>query len=475
MAEQNYIRLCYSPLLGDVANSSHVEYSANFAIWYQKDFDLCFEYLMFSAVLGAVFGVVSAFYAGIKHTKVQRKQKSPILLLRAVISFCITVTFMVDFVGSFWLSKGRPYLVMLSLVVLIIAWSIHVFFIWVLSSSVSHYGWGPVYLNAVWIVLFVGTILQFRTVIRWKVNQELYQRSSLPLEQAYFTRFSEVIVYVIFGLHCMYGLTILFKVSRVTGDNVKMFPAHQGNLKEDKNFHWSDDTESSVRQHLISSEWKNEHVPTSYGALTASYSSGLSSEVDFGRLEASEDDANPISLLFFWWVGPLMKRGSLGFLRKPEDLLQLPKSLKTSKLRGKFQKVRGVVTEGAGEEAEKGGLVVEEAEGEEGESDDSESWHDSLSANLRGGTLSASQQIKAQKRKHRTSSASSSSSLFWSLNRSFGVHYYPLGVLKLVADMLGFAGPLLLHALVSFMENSTVSLAACVQGDMSVQWVQFPI
>ena len=36
-------------------------------------------------------------------------------------------------------------------------------------------------------------------------------------------------------------------------------------------------------------------------------------------------------------------------------------------------------------------------------------------------------------------------SLFWSLNRTFGLHFYPLEVLKLVADMLGFAGPLLLQ------------------------------
>ena len=47
-------------------------------------------------------------------------------------------------------------------------------------------------------------------------------------------------------------------------------------------------------------------------------------------------------------------------------------------------------------------------------------------------------------------------SIFWSLNKAFGLHFYLLGVLKLLADMIGFAGPLLLHALVSFMENRTV-------------------
>ena len=47
--------------------------------------------------------------------------------------------------------------------------------------------------------------------------------------------------------------------------------------------------------------------------------------------------------------------------------------------------------------------------------------------------------------------------LFWALNRAFGLHYYPLGLLKFTTDMLGFAGPLLLYQLVSFIENKKVS------------------
>ena len=451
MALLNYARLCYSPVLGNVANSSHVQDGAGFTIWYRRDFDLCFEYLMFSAVVGALFGVASAFYAGIKHTKVQRNRKSPILMLRVIISFCILVTTVVDFVGTFWLSKERPYSVILSLVVLMIAWSLHVFFLWVLSCSVSHYGWGPINLNAVWIVVFVGNILQLRTVIRRRLNPGLYQRS---LEQEYFTELSEVAVYMIFSLQCLYGLTLFFKVSRVTGDNVRMYPAHHGSLSAEKGFQWSEET--SEGQHLLSSESKTAPTPKTYGSLTASYSSRQTRVVDFGRLEASEDSANPFSLLSFWWVGPLMRRGSLGFLRRPDDLLELPKSLKTSKVRRRFQQACGIREESIGE------LLADAdgAEGDSGDSDDSESWHDSLSVNLKGGIPSASQQIKAQQKRQRKTSGTGKEgrlSLFWCLNRSFGLHYYPLGVLKLVADMLGFAGPLLLHALVSFMENETVS------------------
>jgi hypothetical protein len=255
----------------------------------------------------------------------------------------------------------------------------------------------------------------------------------------------------------VYGLTVFFKVSRVTG---KMFPAHQGNINGDKDFQWSsDETETSERQHLLSSEGKIESVSAAYGSLPVRRSVR---EMNFGRLEASEDRANPLSLLSFWWVGPLMRRGSLGLLQKPDDLLQLPKSLKTSKVRRRFQQVLGIIEEGMGEGSSGGTVGVAnsgDAESEGNESDDSESWQNSLSVNLSGTTPSASQQIKAQEKKHKARRGiGSMSSLFWSLNRSFGIHYYPLGVLKLVADMLGFAGPLLLHALVSFMENRTVSL-----------------
>ena len=474
MGGYNYFKFCYFP----ANNFSNAEIVPTpFAIWHQNDFDPCFEYLLFSAVFGAVFGVVSAYYAGIEHTKGQRKRKrkSLVLVLRVLMSLLINITYLVDFVGSFWLSKERPYSVFFSLLVLIVAWTLHVFFLWVLSRSVSYSGLGPLNVNAAWLVLFVGTIFHLHTTIRWR----LHQKSSL---QAYFTTFSEITLYISFGLQCVYGLTLFCKVSPVTGDNVRMFPAQ---LSRDGNLQWSDDTESSVRQHLISSEYKADQVPAAYGSLTASYSTGQAQEVNIGRLEASEDSANPLSLLFFWWVGPFMRRGMLDLLQKPEDLPQLPNALKTSKLREKFQRVCGVVVcsrakepsrgvdgaavanfSGEQESLLPGGEKEEEEEEEESrseESDSSETWHRSLSLNIRGGTPTARDQIKAQRQREKRESSSQESkmdgrsSLFWSLNKAFGLHYYPLGVLKLTSDMLGFAGPLLLHALVHFMENRTVS------------------
>ena len=449
---ESFLKLCYYPLLYDGSSCPNSEgcvlSNASFTVWYHKDFGLCFEYLIFSAFLGAVFGITSAFYAGLKHTKVRRKRKSVTLGIKALISLCILTALVVDLVGSFWLSTGKPYSVLLSNVILIIAWTLHLLYIWVLSRSVSHYGWGPLNLNAVWVLLFVGNILQLHTTIRWTLNPGAYKRSSLPIEQAYFSDLSEIIVYVVFGLQCLYGFTLCLKVGRATGGDVKIYraSASRGNIQ------WPDDANGTARHHLLSPE----SVSTSYGSIT-------NNDITLdANLNACEDGANPLSLLSFWWVGPLMKRGSLGYLQKPEHLLQLPRSLKTAKLRHRFHNVRQVHLQSVPDCTQMERTRAEEAAqhgvaSDSDESDDSEKLYGSLlTSNVQGDTPSASEQVRAQ-RKKQVSSKQSHVSLVKSLNQSFGLHYYPLGVLKLLADMLGFAGPLLLHALVSFMENATVS------------------
>ena len=41
------------------------------------------------------------------------------------------------------------------------------------------------------------------------------------------------------------------------------------------------------------------------------------------------------------------------------------------------------------------------------------------------------------------------------MNKTFGLEYYSLGILKLLADLSGFAGPVLLNLLVSYIENKS--------------------
>lgn len=47
-------------------------------------------------------------------------------------------------------------------------------------------------------------------------------------------------------------------------------------------------------------------------------------------------------------------------------------------------------------------------------------------------------------------------SLLRALHHCFAVQFYSIGMLKLVADMAGFAGPILLNKLVTFVEDESI-------------------
>ena len=263
----------------------------------------------------------------------------------------------------------------------------------------------------------------------------------------------------------------------IAGDNV-LIPSHQRKTLEiSGSSAWNDDAETSVRQHLISSNWSPAHTSHStYGSIFSGSANSqyqwFNPRFDVGRLEASEDRSNFLSRLSFWWVEPLMKRGAMGLLQKPEDPPQLPRSLQTEGIRKRF---RAAILKG-----QRHHFVHQRAhyslsrpstpsrmEIDSEPDEDSGTWEDSFRANL------ASPDIQARCTPVDETTASNTNngagpgqqtereeyrvSLFWALNRTFGARYYPLGLLKLLADMLNFAGPLLLNRLVSFIENRKAS------------------
>lgn len=46
--------------------------------------------------------------------------------------------------------------------------------------------------------------------------------------------------------------------------------------------------------------------------------------------------------------------------------------------------------------------------------------------------------------------------LLRALHACFGVQFYSIGILKLVSDMAGFAGPILLNYLIRFVEDESI-------------------
>ena len=97
----------------------------------------------------------------LQQSRLRRKSKPSALVVRGLISSLILVTFIVEFVGGLWLSPGRPYSVLPSPCIQMLAWTVHVYCLWVLSCSVAHYGRGPLNLCAAWLLIFVGSTLNF--------------------------------------------------------------------------------------------------------------------------------------------------------------------------------------------------------------------------------------------------------------------------------------------------------------------------
>ncbi|KAL5019443.1 hypothetical protein ScPMuIL_003475, partial [Solemya velum] len=131
----------------------------------------------------------------------------------------------------------------------------------------------------------------------------------------------------------------------------------------------------------------------------------------------AEKNTSWFSKLIFYWVNPLMVKGARRKIHTAEDLFLLPERLDTSAV-------------------EKGFEVI----------------------------LHRNKQIANTVKNHQhqnvpevaiisKTSNKARRTLLRSLNQAYGLEYYSLGVLKLLADCFGFAAPILLNLLVSFMES----------------------
>ena len=190
------------------------------------------------------------------------------------------------------------------------------------------------------------------------------------------------------------------------------------------------------------------------------------------HLGIGEDGANVISKLTFWWVQRMMKKGYKGELQSTEDLFLLPQSLSTKKLRITFADSFGFLEQ----------ETVQESPGNHPRDNSCSSDDGYAPIMFRPGMQKSvsdpnftSRYQGASVQRHATTSTNSTNfshfevptdkdnkvvdhrTLLNALHHAFGVQYYCIGILKLTGDALSFAGPLLLHALVSFMENHQVS------------------
>uniref|UniRef100_A0A671TU71 ATP-binding cassette, sub-family C (CFTR/MRP), member 10 n=1 Tax=Sparus aurata TaxID=8175 RepID=A0A671TU71_SPAAU len=153
-----------------------------------------------------------------------------------------------------------------------------------------------------------------------------------------------------------------------------------------------------------------------------------SAEPDTGEMVA-EDGSSCVSRLFYLWMNPLFRRGQRGELDRPADVYHLPQKLRTNVVCRYFNQCW---------EACRRGAAV---------SDGQDQWPRPVSRNLLGGTWSSHNQEEPLE-------LQGDVGLLRVLHKAFGLRFYILGVLKVLVNLSSFAGPLLLSALVNFMEDA---------------------
>ncbi|GAA6230797.1 multidrug resistance-associated protein 7-like [Lates japonicus] len=152
-----------------------------------------------------------------------------------------------------------------------------------------------------------------------------------------------------------------------------------------------------------------------------------STQPDTGEMVA-EDGSGCFSRLFYLWLTPLLRRGQRGELDRPADVYHLPRKLRTSVVCRYFHQCW---------EACRRGTAV---------SNGQDQWPRPVSRNLLNGTWSSHYLEEPLE-------LEGDVGLLRVLHKAFGLWFYLLGVLKVVVNMLSFAGPLLLSSLVNFIEE----------------------
>jgi ATP-binding cassette, subfamily C (CFTR/MRP), member 10 len=156
---------------------------------------------------------------------------------------------------------------------------------------------------------------------------------------------------------------------------------------------------------LLSGMWNSDGVSSDQqrNLLNTSISghsySQFQEDMDPFYLGIAKEGSSFLSRLFFHWVTPLMDKGVAAKLTSTDELFDLPPNLSTRQVSKKFVQV--LASYPAGEKK---------------------------------------------------------NTLLRALHRCYGVQFYSIGVLKLLADLAGFASPMLLNGLVKFIEDKNESI-----------------
>ncbi|XP_064600962.1 ATP-binding cassette sub-family C member 10-like [Liolophura sinensis] len=369
----------------------------NISTWIQSDFGFCFEQLAIVCPTYCVMAIVGAFY--LAHGS--RSQSYLTSRWR-------------------WNSKGRFALCLLLVLAPLLRISLQALvrrrlisiadgsicgvamFAWLLQSAfqwkLKYLYWmstrGPVAVNLAVLLTTVASAIQVRTVVLQRIEHSILHSPS-----------EEIITYIILGFQVLFLITLI--------------PASpQTYTAASNNVHVQEESDR-----LLDS-----------GRTVRDYGAVKHVSKDLGVAEY----AHCLSKLTFHWVTPLLVKGAKKLIENADDLFTLPSRLNTHRIHLKFSSIlQGREKVRAHTDLSNSVCSSKNVESPGIQSPDND---------LRVPHVQVQTPLQ-----HNTSRNYKPRSLLSALNKAFGWEYYLLGVLKLLADCLGFAGPLLLNLLVTYI------------------------
>ena len=346
----------------------------------------------------ALLAIASTFYIGQRQKRFYGSRLHVswtwFLILRffTVLLLFVAPIFQLAFSATL-LKNSVSYIDAVSTGVVSLSWLLHLVFVTNLRYLHSVSLRGPLHMFVSFLLTLVARSIHVRTVIL----QHMEHSSNRDISEEY-------TCYVALGLQVLYLISLIPNKNRIYRTDL-----FTRNLNYD-----SPETEVITWDHI-----------RSYGGIDGP---------DTALMQTPTECANCLTYVTFHWVQPLMNKGSKGEINSASDLFQLPTRLTTDKIDFEFtellQSRRDALRQNNGENEFENNLPVHNINGVESE------------VSFRSVNRQRNKKTKYN-------------SLLRALNSAFGVQYYSLGILKLLADGLGFAGPILLNLLVAFIENKT--------------------
>nr|XP_022903100.1 multidrug resistance-associated protein 7 [Onthophagus taurus] len=348
-------------------------------IWSPKTHDLgiCFQQLCLQIPVLFLLAISSAYYFGRQTYHVQRGLlQLRAITLRSFIVFLLAFapTLHVYIVINKWDVDKFTIFYFLSAVQLL-TWLIHLGYTFILRRRLGLSARGPLFIIFSWTIIAVLSAINLRS---YALLYRASEHKSSGLKMAFgFSIFT-------FILHVFYGITLI--------------------------------PNEGESDYLVAEPQRNdENTPLLSGSAYLRFLEAR----DPNYLGVAMEDAAWFSKLFFHWVSPLMQKGVEEKIVFPDDLFDLPDSLRSDTLSRKLE--RALIGDGERPPADHASppLVPDVAF---------------------------------------SRSNNNNNSLFRALHKCFWVQFYSIGALKLFADLLGFAGPMLLGKLVGFIEDKNENI-----------------